>query len=503
MFDTARAIPDRRRASLLAILCGSVVAVPVKPSRNSRAELRPPSAAPRVLLLTGLALALCVATPALADTIYLRNGEAVRGRVTTQTRTEIRIQTAEGARTIPKNQIVRITFERYEEPARTPEKPREPSGGDRPQEPAPTSDPNAPESTAPGWGAASLARLNAIADWFSGPRPERAELRLGAGPVRSEYQSAFENTRSSLNEVGSLVSDNGQATIESPFSNRRLNGYGLFGEAAWRDFTLGFAYSDLRGASEFTDLRLQRQRQPSTIAATSLLSRHQTRGLRQQNRRFRLTYSVWRDERHDLALGVNWLRMDFRFDTELLSGFSPLDSSLAPFAGGAIALPGQSFQTYQRGYAASLHWRWSPLDDFRIAIEWLPPFRRRGEMWLSQTSGAYVDLGTSQNGRINNSLLDFDYVAYESGAGVELQYGLNEYTLVSARMDYRSSRYDLEQFTISGTEYDLNSGLFVGSGPNVIQALFFSGIFSPVIQPRELDRQYSLSLLLRVDFTER
>lgn len=495
-FDTNRPVPERRLVGLLAIFCGLNVRVPVKPSSHFRAARRP-------LLLTGLALALCFATPALADTIYLRSGEAVRGRVTAQTRTEIRIQTAEGARTIPKNQVTRITFEPYEEPARKPEKPREPSVADRPQEPAPPADPNAPESSVSSWGAASLARLKSIVDGFLGPRPARAELQIGAGPMRSEYQSAFEGLRSYLNQIGSIVNDGGgQATVEAPFSNRRLNGYQLTGEAAWNDLAFDFAYSDLRGASEFTDVRLQRQREPSSIAATALISNFQTRGLRSQNRRFRLAYSVWRNDRHDLALGVNWLRMDYRFDTELRAGFSPLDSSLAPFAGGAVALPGLSFQTYQRGYAGSLHWRWRPARDWRLAIDYLPPYRRRGEMHLSQLAGAYVDLGSSQSGRISSSLLDFDYIAYESGGGVELEYALTEYALVRARMDYRRSRYDLQEFTISGTDYDTSSGLRVGSGPNVLQGVFFSALFSPVMQPRELDRQFSLGLQWRLDFTD-
>lgn len=488
---------------MLEIFCAFAVPVPVNPSIISRAELQARSLGWRALLCAGVLLALCVATPALADTIYLRSGEAVRGRVTAQTRTEIRIQTADGPRTISKNQIARITFEPYEEPARKPEKPREPAVADRPPAGAPGADPVAPAASDSSWGAASLARLERIVDAFLGPRPERAELRLGAGPVRSQYRSAFEDLRTYLNQIGSLVSDGGgQATLESPFSNRRLNGYQLTGEAAWSDFAFDFAYSDLRGASEFTDLRLQRQREPSTIAATSLMSNYQTRGLRALNRRFRIAYSLWRTDQQDVAVGVNWLRMDYRFDTELRTGFVPLDANLAPMASGAIALPGLSFQTYQRGYAGSLHWRWRPTRDWRLAVDWMPPYRRRGEMQLSQLSGAYVDLGSSQSGRINNSLLDFDFIAYESGGGAELQYAFHEYAVAWVRMDYRRSRYDVQQFFISGTDYDFNSGLRAGSGPNVLQGLVFSSIFSPVLQPRELDRQFSLGVQWRLDFTD-
>jgi hypothetical protein len=232
------------------------------------------------------------------------------------------------------------------------------------------------------------------------------------------------------------------------------------------------------------------------------MANYQTRGLRALNRRFRIAYSLWRTDQQDVAVGVNWLRLDYRFDTELRTGFVPLDANLAPVASGAVALPGLSFQTYQRGYAGSLHWRWRPARDWRLAIDWLPPFRRRGEMQLSQLSGAYADLGGSQNGRISNSLIDFDFIAYESGGGAEVQYAFHEHAVAWFRMDYRRSRYDLQQFFISGTDYDLNSGLRAGAGPNVLQGLFFSAIFSPVLQPRELDRQFSLGVQWRLDFSD-
>jgi hypothetical protein len=481
---------------LLAIFRGPGASASVDTRIDHRSRPRRPSAARLPFVRLALALVLCSAAPALADTIYLRSGQSLRGRITSQTRTEIRIQTAEGARTIPKNQIARIVFEPYEAPARAPETPRDPTPAS-----APEAEPNAPATS--DRGEAGLSGLNSLAEWFAAPRPERAELRLGAGPLRSQYQSAFEDLRSSLNLIGSIVNDGGgQATLESPYSNRRLNGYQLSARAVWQDFRIDAAYSDQRGASDFTDLRLQRLREPSTVAATALLSNYQTRGVRQLNRGYRLSYSLWRNEQHDFALGLNWLRMDFGFDTELRAAFGALDSSLAPTAGGAIAVPGQSLQIYQRGYAGSLHWRWRPAREWGLAFNWMPPYRRRGEMRLSQLSGAYVDLGSSQSGRISSSLLDFDYVASESGVGLELEYALNEYPLVAVRMDYRRSRYDLEQFSISGTDYDVNSGLRVGSGPNVLQGLFFSAIFSPTIQPQELERQFSLGLQWRIEFND-
>ena len=67
-----------------------------------------------------LMVAILIGTPLglAADTIYLRNGRAHYGKIVNQTATQVLLQTERGMRTVEKKQILRITYEAYEEAVR-------------------------------------------------------------------------------------------------------------------------------------------------------------------------------------------------------------------------------------------------------------------------------------------------------------------------------------------------------------------------------------------------
>lgn len=78
-------------------------------------------------LLRRLTLALCMlALPAalLAETIYMRDGRVLTGRITNQSRTDITLATAQGVLTIQKDQIRRIQYDNPQQDAQKAEEAR-------------------------------------------------------------------------------------------------------------------------------------------------------------------------------------------------------------------------------------------------------------------------------------------------------------------------------------------------------------------------------------------
>ncbi|MBX7056469.1 MAG: hypothetical protein K1X75_00290 [Leptospirales bacterium] len=455
--------------------------------------MRRPKAAVTRVLLAGLLILL--GAPLAADTLYLRSGQTVRGKIVAQTRTAISIRNEQGVRSFPKTEVTRVTFEPYEPPAPAVERP--PQTAEKPPQ---TNQTPATEEGPSWWQRLGDMGQSVAGAFWSDPRPERLGLWASIGPLRSDYQSAFDGLRNTIKFVSTFLNDNPQLQYGAPFGNRRLDGYQLEGGAAWSNLRLFFSYSDMSGQSEFADGQLRVETNSgTTLAAIGYYSLKQTLGLRQQNRRIGLSYSILRSEDHDLRLAASWMRMDYRFDSNQWTGVSGYDATLNLLGVGAIALPGSSFQVYQIGYAPSVQWEWKFIADWSLGVEWMPPFRRRGDMHSVSFEGYAVTTPAEQRGRVNNSITDLVFITTESGLSAALQYRIGNGLSAFGSYSYRRSYYDVQSLSLGNTDFDLGSGVRLGTGPNVLQEIFFSSILSPILQPQELERQYSLGLRLELD----
>lgn len=450
------------------------------------------------LLLIAAGLIFCP-TGLSADTLYLRNGQQVRGKVVGQSRTSITIRNERGVREYPKAEIIRVTFEAWAPPEEN--KPPVVSGprpqpGDRPV--ASDQETSSGQDLVPG-----LDEIAGALDWSG--RPGRFFAELGFGPLRSNRLSAFEGFRSDLQTIQPLLGADG-ANVEAgfPLSSRRLNGYAANGAVAWREFVFRAEFERAQGDAEFNDLTLRADRQQSSPTAnTAIYSNYKTLGLKQQNQRYTLLYSIWRSEHFDLRAGAFWLRSDYRFDFILTSASQTFDPALLPTAAGLGALPGHAIQYYQRGYGPALEFDWRFANSWRLGLEWSPAFRRRGDLQWSRTDLVYAQSATVDRIRINNTPLGLRYTAYESSAAIALEYAFNDWAALRARYAYRRGWFDVETLTVSGSEYSSSSGLRIGSGPNVLQAAFLGGLIGGSIQPRDVDRSMQLTVQLKLDLSNR
>lgn len=434
-----------------------------------------------------------------ADTLYLRNGEQVRGKVIGQTRTTITLRNEQGVREYPKTQVTRVVFEPWAPPEET-----KPSVVSEPR-PQPGGRPAAPDQETSFWQGMvpGMDEITEAFDWSG--RPARFFAELGVGPLRSNRLSAFEGFRSDLQTIQPLLGADG-ANVEAgfPLSSRRLNGYAANGAVAWREFVFRAEFERAQGDAEFNDLTLRADRQQSSPTAnTAIYSNYKTLGLKQQNQRYTLLYSIWRSEHFDLRAGAFWLRSDYRFDSILTSASQTFDPALLPTAAGLGALPGHAIQYYQHGYGPALEFDWRFANNWRLGLEWSPAFRRRGDLQWSRTDLVSAQSATVDRIRINNTPLGLRYTAYESSAAIALEYAFNDWAALRARYAYRRGRFDVEQLTVSGSEYNSKSGLRIGAGPNALQAAFLGGLISPSIQPQDIERSLQLTVQLKLDLSDR
>ncbi|MEQ9363868.1 MAG: hypothetical protein RIF32_06485 [Leptospirales bacterium] len=69
----------------------------------------------RLMYTAALTLLICLSGGLAAETLTLKNGQVLRGKVVGQSRTEIRLQTPEGVRVVKKADIRRISYDSPEE----------------------------------------------------------------------------------------------------------------------------------------------------------------------------------------------------------------------------------------------------------------------------------------------------------------------------------------------------------------------------------------------------